>query len=72
MQCLSMLAILVFVVVTIARVRIEPQGEEWIVERLGKYHGTPAGPQHHHSPPRPGGLQKLVTKDIILTCRSRR
>jgi regulator of protease activity HflC (stomatin/prohibitin superfamily) len=27
--------------VTIAKgVRIVPQGEEWIVERLGKYHGT--------------------------------
>ena len=35
------LAILVFVVVTIAKgVRIVPQGEEWIVERLGKYYGT--------------------------------
>ena len=35
------LVILVFVVVTIAKgVRIVPQGEEWIVERLGKYHGT--------------------------------
>ncbi len=31
------LAILVFVAVTIAKgVRIVPQGEEWIVERLGK------------------------------------
>jgi hypothetical protein len=30
-----------FVIVTIAKgVRIVPQGEEWIVERLGKYHGT--------------------------------
>jgi regulator of protease activity HflC (stomatin/prohibitin superfamily) len=35
------LALLVFAVVTIAKgVRIVPQGEEWIVERLGKYHGT--------------------------------
>ena len=35
------LAILVFVAVTIAKgVRIVPQGEEWIVERLGKYFGT--------------------------------
>jgi regulator of protease activity HflC (stomatin/prohibitin superfamily) len=34
-------ALLAFVVVTIAKgVRIVPQGEEWIVERLGKYHGT--------------------------------
>ncbi|MBK8318102.1 MAG: SPFH/Band 7/PHB domain protein [Betaproteobacteria bacterium] len=35
------LALLVFAAVTIAKgVRIVPQGEEWIVERLGKYHGT--------------------------------
>ena len=33
------LAILVFVAVTVWKgVRIVPQGEEWIVERLGKYH----------------------------------
>ncbi|NTV11915.1 MAG: hypothetical protein HGA47_14280, partial [Zoogloea sp.] len=36
-----MLAILIFVAVTLAKgVRIVPQGEEWIVERLGKYNGT--------------------------------
>jgi len=47
------LAVLVFVVVTIAKgVRIVPQGEEWIVERLGKYHDRIA--------------YQLVTKDIIL------
>ena len=35
------LAILVFVVVTIAKgVRLVSQGEEWVVERLGKYHTT--------------------------------
>ena len=34
-------AVFVFVAVTIAKgVRIVPQGEEWIVERLGKYHTT--------------------------------
>ena len=33
--------LLLFVVVTIAKgVRIVPQGEEWIVERLGKYRTT--------------------------------
>jgi regulator of protease activity HflC (stomatin/prohibitin superfamily) len=53
------LAILVFVVVTIAKgVRIVPQGEEWIVERLGKYYrDAQAGPQHHHSLSGQGGLQ---------------
>jgi regulator of protease activity HflC (stomatin/prohibitin superfamily) len=35
------IAILIFVVVTIWKgVRIVPQGEEWIVERLGKYNAT--------------------------------
>ena len=35
------LALLVFVAVTIAKgLRMVPQGMEWIVERLGKYHGT--------------------------------
>ena len=34
-------ALLVFVAVTIAKgVRLVPQGMEWIVERLGKYHST--------------------------------
>ena len=34
-------ALLVFIAVTLAKgVRLVPQGEEWIVERLGKYHGT--------------------------------
>ena len=38
---LVVIAVLIFVVVTLAKgVRILPQGEEWIVERLGKYHCT--------------------------------
>jgi regulator of protease activity HflC (stomatin/prohibitin superfamily) len=45
------LALLVFAVVTIAKgVRIVPQGEEWIVERLGKYHHAQARPEHRHVP----------------------
>lgn len=62
-----MLAILVFVVVTIAKgVRIVPQGEEWIVERLGKYFGTLKPGLNIIIPYLDKVAYKLVTKDIIL------
>lgn len=33
--------LLVFILVTVAKgVRLVAQGEEWVVERLGKYHST--------------------------------
>jgi regulator of protease activity HflC (stomatin/prohibitin superfamily) len=61
------LAILVFVVVTIAKgVRIVPQGEEWIVERLGKYHGTLKPGLNIVIPYLDRVAYQLVTKDIIL------
>jgi len=61
------LAILVFVVVTIAKgVRIVPQGEEWIVERLGKYHGTLKPGLNIVIPYLDKVSYQLVTKDIIL------
>ncbi len=61
------LAILVFVAVTIAKgVRIVPQGEEWIVERLGKYHGTLKQGLNIIIPYLDQVAYKLVTKDIIL------
>ena len=61
------LAILVFVVVTIAKgVRIVPQGEEWIVERLGKYYGTLKPGLNIIIPYLDKVAYKLVTKDIIL------
>ncbi|RIX49125.1 MAG: SPFH/Band 7/PHB domain protein [Rhodocyclales bacterium GT-UBC] len=61
------LAILVFVVVTIAKgVRIVPQGEEWIVERLGKYHGTLKPGLNIVIPYLDRIAYQLVTKDIIL------
>ncbi|WP_428825986.1 SPFH domain-containing protein [Azonexus sp. IMCC34842] len=61
------LAILVFVVVTIAKgVRIVPQGEEWIVERLGKYHGTLKPGLNIVIPYLDKVAYQLVTKDIIL------
>lgn len=61
------LAMLVFVVVTIAKgVRIVPQGEEWIVERLGKYFGTLKPGLNIIIPYLDQVAYKLVTKDIIL------
>lgn len=61
------LALLVFVAVTIAKgVRIVPQGEEWIVERLGKYHGTLKPGLNIVIPYLDKIAYQLVTKDIIL------
>lgn len=61
------IAILVFVVITIAKgVRLVSQGEEWIVERLGKYHGTLRPGLNILIPYLDRVAYKLVTKDIIL------
>ncbi len=60
-------ALFAFVVVTIAKgVRIVPQGEEWIVERLGKYHGTLKPGLNIVIPYLDKVAYQLVTKDIIL------
>ncbi|WP_028994151.1 SPFH domain-containing protein [Azonexus hydrophilus] len=59
--------VLVFVAVTIAKgVRLVPQGEEWIVERLGKYHGTLKPGLNVVIPYIDRIAYQLITKDIIL------
>ncbi|PKO84053.1 MAG: hypothetical protein CVU17_05605 [Betaproteobacteria bacterium HGW-Betaproteobacteria-11] len=61
------IAFFVFAAVTIAKgVRIVPQGEEWIVERLGKYHVTLRPGLNILIPYLDQVRYKLVTKDIIL------
>ena len=61
------LALLIFVIVTVAKgVRLVSQGEEWIVERLGKYHGTLKPGLNILIPYLDNVAYKLVTKDIIL------
>ncbi len=61
------LALLVFVAVTIAKgVRMVPQGMEWIVERLGKYHGTLKPGLNIVIPYLDKVAYQMVTKDIIL------
>jgi regulator of protease activity HflC (stomatin/prohibitin superfamily) len=59
--------ILIFVVVTIAKgVRIIPQGEEWVVERLGKYQKTLTPGLHVIFPYVDNVAYKITTKDQIL------
>jgi len=61
------IALLVFAGITLAKgIRIVPQGEEWIVERLGKYHGTLLPGLNIIIPYLDKIAYKLVTKDIIL------
>ena len=60
-------ALLIFAVVTIAKgLRKVPQGEEWIVERLGKYHATLHPGLNIIIPYLDDVRYKLITKDIIL------
>lgn len=61
------IALLAFAGITLAKgIRIVPQGEEWIVERLGKYHGTLLPGLNIIIPYLDNIAYKLVTKDIIL------
>ncbi len=61
------IAFFVFAAVTVAKgVRIVAQGEEWIVERLGKYHTTLLPGLNVIIPYLDQVRYKLVTKDIIL------
>ena len=58
---------LVFVLITVAKgVRIVPQGEEWIVQRLGKYRVTLLPGLRFLIPYLDTVAYKVTTKDIIL------
>jgi regulator of protease activity HflC (stomatin/prohibitin superfamily) len=64
---ITSLVILAFVFITVARgVRIIPQGEEWIVQRLGKYHVTLLPGLRFIIPYFDSVSYKVTTKDIIL------
>ena len=61
------IAILVFAAVTVWKgVRIVPQGEEWIVERLGKFNETLSPGLSIIIPYLDKVAYKVITKDIIL------
>ena len=64
---ITSVVILIFVLVTVANgVRIIPQGEEWIVQRLGKYRETLTPGLRFIIPYIDSVAYKLTTKDIIL------
>ena len=61
------IALFVFVFVTIAKgIRIVPQGEEWVIERLGKYNETFMHGLNIMIPYIDNVSQKVVTKDVLL------
>ena len=61
------IAILIFAAVTVGKgVRIVPQGEEWVVERLGKYTETLQPGLSIIVPYLDKVAYKVITKDIIL------
>ena len=61
------IAILLLALITVAKgIRIVPQGEEWIVERLGKYQCTLRPGLNFLIPYLDRVPYKLVTKDLIL------
>jgi len=61
------LALFIFVFVTLAKgIRIVPQGEEWVIERLGKYNETFVPGLNLMIPYIDTVSQKVVTKDVLL------
>jgi len=66
-------ALALFVLITVFKgVRIVPQGEEWIVERLGRYNNTLKPGLNIVIPYVDVVAYRLPTKDIILMCKSRK
>jgi len=60
-------ALFVFVFITLAKgIRIVPQGEEWVIERLGKYNETFMPGLNIMIPYIDSVSQKVVTKDVLL------
>ena len=63
---LSIVIILLVIIAIVKGVRIVPQGEEWVVERLGKFAGVIAPGLHVINPILSNVSYKVTTKDIIL------
>lgn len=62
----SIILIVLVIVAIIKGVRIVPQGEEWVVERLGKFAGILGPGLHVINPIFSKVSYKVTTKDIIL------
>ena len=66
MTVVSLILIFLVIVAIIKGVRIVPQGEEWVVERLGKFAGVLSPGLHVINPIFTKVSYKVTTKDIIL------
>jgi len=66
MTTFSFVLIFLVIVAIIKGVRIVPQGEEWVVERLGKFAGVLNPGLHVINPVFTKVSYKVTTKDIIL------
>jgi len=62
-----LVVLLVFIFVTLAKgIRVVPQGEEWIIERLGKYYETFMPGLNLMIPYIDRVSERVVTKDVLL------
>jgi regulator of protease activity HflC (stomatin/prohibitin superfamily) len=66
MESFSIVLILLVIIGIFKGVRIVPQGEEWVVERLGKFAGVLSPGLHVINPVFTKVSYKVTTKDIIL------
>ncbi|MGZ8984530.1 MAG: SPFH domain-containing protein [Methylotenera sp.] len=66
MTVFSFVFIFLVIIAIIKGVRIVPQGEEWVVERLGKFAGVLSPGPHVINPIFSRVSYKVTTKDIIL------
>lgn len=62
----SVIVLVLVIIAIIKGVRIVPQGEEWVVERLGKFAGILTPGLHVINPILSAVSYKVTTKDIIL------
>jgi regulator of protease activity HflC (stomatin/prohibitin superfamily) len=63
---ISIIVLILVIIAIVKGVRIVPQGEEWVVERLGKFAGIISPGLHVINPVLSRISYKVTTKDIIL------
>jgi len=63
---LGIIVLLAVLIILASAVKIVPQGEEWVIERLGKYHRTLLPGFHLIVPFIDRVREKISTRDIIL------
>ncbi|HSI45201.1 MAG TPA: SPFH domain-containing protein [Methylophilus sp.] len=63
---ISIIVLILAIIAIVKGVRIVPQGEEWVVERLGKFAGIISPGLHVINPILSRVSYKVTTKDIIL------